>query len=131
MAGQIANCSRVIAVDVNEERLKLAAELGATHTHQLRLKETDAEEVKAAVMDATNGHGVRHALDTSGQPSAMRSGIECLSPMGTFGMVQIRRPVFGFNATSNLSRAYLTRVALTDCFVVVGCPGRAGSKGRA
>ncbi|MEB3101541.1 NAD(P)-dependent alcohol dehydrogenase [Ferviditalea candida] len=77
MAARISGCSRIIAVDIHENRLRLATELGATDTVNAR----DRDPVRA-IIDLTNG-GVDCSLDTSGQPGVLRQAADCLSMSGT------------------------------------------------
>jgi aryl-alcohol dehydrogenase len=81
LAAKIANCSRIIAVDINQDRLRLAAELGATHTV------VSSTDVVPAIMLATRGQGVHYALDTSGKKEALLAGVAALQPMGVCGFV--------------------------------------------
>jgi aryl-alcohol dehydrogenase len=53
--------SQIVAVDVNENRLKLARELGATHTIN-----PEKENVKAKLLEITGGENLDAAVDCSG-----------------------------------------------------------------
>ncbi|MDO6415282.1 NAD(P)-dependent alcohol dehydrogenase [Sphingomonas sp. BIUV-7] len=81
MAGKIAGATKVIAVDVNPERLKLAEELGATHVINSR----DGDPV-AKIMEIT-GIGADFALECSGRPEVLRQAVDCLGFFGTCGIV--------------------------------------------
>ena len=59
LAGAIAGCDAIVAVDVIPERLALALELGATHAI-----DASGDDVVAAVKDATGG-GVDFALEAT------------------------------------------------------------------
>lgn len=85
-SAHIASAKRVIAVDTNESRTKLAMDVGATDVLHLQ-RDTTSEEFVQFVMDATSGRGVQYAVDTSGRPDAMANASKCLSPMGIIGMV--------------------------------------------
>lgn len=82
MAARIAGATRIIAVDVNPERLKLALELGATHTVNPR----DGDPV-AAVQEITGGRGADFTLECSGRPEVLRQAIDALGFFGTCGIV--------------------------------------------
>lgn len=82
MAARIAGATRIIAVDVNPERLKLALELGATHTVNSR----DGDPV-AAVQEITGGRGADFTLECSGRPEVLRQAIDALGFFGTCGIV--------------------------------------------
>jgi aryl-alcohol dehydrogenase len=81
MAAKIAGATKVIAVDINAERLKLASEIGATHT--VNSSETDAV---AKIMEIT-GTGADFSLECSGRPAVLRQAIDCLGFFGTCGIV--------------------------------------------
>ena len=78
MAAKIAGCDPIIAVDIHDQRLALARELGATH----------AINQPAAPMwwrrsARSPAHGVRFSLETSAQPAVLREAVEALMPAGT------------------------------------------------
>jgi aryl-alcohol dehydrogenase len=81
MAAQIAGATKVIAVDVNPQRLALAEELGATHT--VNSREVDAV---ARIMEIT-GIGADFSLEASGHPAVLRQAVDCLGFFGTCGIV--------------------------------------------
>ena len=79
MAANLVGASPIIAVDINDDRLALARELGATHS--LNPKNDDVvEKVKALVP-----RGLRFAFDTSGVPASWGAAIRSLCMGGTFG----------------------------------------------
>jgi aryl-alcohol dehydrogenase len=69
MAAHSRGASPIIVVDVVEERLQLAKELGASHTVDGR-----AEDV-AAQVKAITGNGAECVFDTSGHPAAFNNAI--------------------------------------------------------
>lgn len=73
MAGRVAT---VIAVDVQDRRLELAAELGATHTIN------GAREDAVARIQEITGDGVETALDTTGNAQVFRQMVAALGPTG-------------------------------------------------
>ncbi len=81
MAGKLVGASPLIAVDVVEERLNLALELGATHV----LNAKDGEV--ALRIKEIAPQGVRYSLETSGNEQALNDAIACLSTGGECGMV--------------------------------------------
>ncbi|MBB5262383.1 NAD(P)-dependent alcohol dehydrogenase [Rhizobium leguminosarum] len=81
MAARIVGASRIIAVDVNETRLALAAELGATDIVNGR-----ASDAVAAIM-ALTGAGVDYSIDASGVPAVIDQCVRVLAPRGTCGIV--------------------------------------------
>lgn len=81
MAAKVAGATKIIAVDINPDRLALAAEIGATHT--INGKEVDAV---AKIMEIT-GKGADFALEASGVGAVLRQAIDCLGIFGTCGIV--------------------------------------------
>jgi len=78
MAAKIAGCDPLIAVDVHDHRLELARELGATYTINARSSDDVVGNIRRIA-----GGGVRHAVDTSAVPTALRQAVECLMPAAT------------------------------------------------
>lgn len=81
MAARVVGATTIIGVDLNERRLALAAELGATHT----LK-ADAVNVIDEIMRIT-GSGVNFALETTANPKVIRQAVESLTLRGECGLV--------------------------------------------
>lgn len=82
MAAVIGGCSTIIAVDLNNHRLALARELGATHT--LNPKEVD--DVVAAVRQIGGG-GVNYSLDTTSNPAVFKQAVNSLKILGVCGLI--------------------------------------------
>lgn len=82
MAARVAGATRIIAVDVNPDRLSLAKELDATHT--VNSRETDPV---AAIQEITEGKGADFTLECSGRPQVLRQAIDALGFFGTCGIV--------------------------------------------
>ena len=78
MAAKIAGCDPIIAVDLHDERLALARELGATHAINHRGRTDVVAEIRRIT-----GDGVRFSLETSAQPAVFREAVEALMPAGT------------------------------------------------
>ncbi len=87
MGAKIAQCETIVVIDLNESRLALAAELGATHTIDAR-----TSDVVEAVREIAPG-GVPYALECSGSPDALRQAIGMLGSAGVCGV--IGAPAFG------------------------------------
>lgn len=81
MAANLAGATTIIAVDVNDQRLALAAELGATHT----LNASGLNVTKA--LQDTTGTGVSYILDTTGRADMITTTVAALRPMGQAGLV--------------------------------------------
>jgi aryl-alcohol dehydrogenase len=81
MAAKIAGCDPIIAVDVFDNRLALARELGATHGIDAGRADVAAEVRRIA------GGGVRFSLEAAGVPAALRAAVDALAPRGTCCLV--------------------------------------------
>ncbi len=69
MAAKIKGCSKIICVDIHDNRLATALEIGATDTiNSLN------EDWVAKVKELTNGEGVDYAVDTTGGRSGDAAG---------------------------------------------------------
>ena len=79
MAANLVGASPIVAVDINDDRLALARELGATHTFNPK-----RDDVVAGVR-ALVPRGLRFAFDTSGVPASYGTAISSLCMGGTFG----------------------------------------------
>ncbi len=94
MAAHAIGCTKIIAVDVHPDRLKLAEELGATHV--VNANETDPVK---AVFDIT-GKGAEYSLECVGNPKVFRQATDVLRLMGTCGLVGVVAP--GTEVTLNM-----------------------------
>lgn len=81
-AAKAAGATRVIAVDVNDKRLGVAAELGATDTFR-----GDHPNCVAAIRDLTGGRGADVALECVGATATVRTAIEAVRKGGTVTLV--------------------------------------------
>jgi aryl-alcohol dehydrogenase len=81
MAARVAAAARIIAIDVAENRLAMARELGATDVIDAK-----REDAQAKIL-ALTGVGVDAALDTTGSSEVIRQAIQSLGPLGTCGIL--------------------------------------------
>lgn len=81
MAAKVAQCCIIIAVDMNDQRLALARELGATHT----INPKD-EDISTAVGKLVPG-GVGFAIETTGNPKVLRNSVDALQVRGICGLI--------------------------------------------
>lgn len=76
MAAKVAGCKEIIAVDLFENRLELARELGATHGIN-----PEKENVVDRIKDMTGG-GVDFAFDNTGNGQVIQDAFESLNKRG-------------------------------------------------
>ncbi len=77
MAARLAGCAVIVAIDILESRLQLAAELGATHTIDGR----DPKLVEQLI-EISSG-GLDGILDTTSIPALLRQAVLSLNARGT------------------------------------------------
>ena len=77
-----AGCAQVFVVDVDDTRLKLAGELGATATINAKTSDTVAE-----VQRLTSGGGVDVALEAVGSTPTVKNAIESVRKGGTVVLI--------------------------------------------
>jgi L-iditol 2-dehydrogenase len=77
-----ARCSQVIVTDIDDTRLKLARELGATSVINAKTADTVAE-----IMKLTSGGGVDVALEAVGSTATIKTAIECVRKGGTVTLI--------------------------------------------
>jgi aryl-alcohol dehydrogenase len=87
MAARIAECAIVVAIDIHDDRLTLAQELGATHAINSR-----TEDIAARLADITGGRGVDYVIDTTGRPELLRVAADSLGVRGTVALVGAAKP---------------------------------------
>ncbi|WP_405744738.1 NAD(P)-dependent alcohol dehydrogenase [Streptomyces canus] len=88
MAAALTPATTIVAVDRVGERLTLARELGATHT--VNAAEEDLAEALAAL---TGGQGADGIVETTGNVTVLRQGVDALGARGT--VVVVGAPPFG------------------------------------
>lgn len=72
-----SGASKVIAVDLKEQRLGVAEQLGAT-----RIVNPQHQDVIEAIQEETNGHGVDVAIEASGSKNGWQQAIQVVRPGG-------------------------------------------------
>lgn len=80
MAARLVGVTTIIGIDLNDTRLDLARELGATHVINAK------NNIGEAITKLT-GIGVDYSFETTANAKVMRQAIECLAPRGTCGLV--------------------------------------------
>ncbi len=81
MAARVAGATTIIAADVNEARLKLALELGASHVIN------SAQVDPVAEVRRITGGGADYTLECSGRAQVLRQAIDSLGIFGVCGIV--------------------------------------------
>ena len=79
----VCGCATIIAVDINDDRLKFAKELGATHT--INPAQTDP----VAEIQKITGSGVLYSLECTGLPGVFRQAVDCLTLTGVCGFIGV------------------------------------------
>ncbi|MFS0823100.1 NAD(P)-dependent alcohol dehydrogenase [Bacillus sp. 1P02SD] len=98
MAAKISGCTRVICIDIHDNRLEIARELGATHT--INSKNLDVlEEIKKI----TKNKGVNYTVDTTGVPAVMRTSVEVLAIGGVAAPVAATPKSMEINPLADLT----------------------------
>ncbi|MGW7646271.1 NAD(P)-dependent alcohol dehydrogenase [Streptomyces bobili] len=100
LAAKVANTSTIIAVDVIDERLSLAKELGATHVINAL-----TEDTVARIKEITEG-GVDYAVDSTGNKAVFRNMIDALGTRGHAALVGLASP--GTEGTIDIGTTILT-----------------------
>ncbi|MDP3062882.1 MAG: Zn-dependent alcohol dehydrogenase [Chloroflexota bacterium] len=79
---RLVSATRIIAVDILDNKLEMARQFGATHTIN-----ASKEDVVKRVKELTEGLGSDYAFEVIGNPKALRQAFDCLRPSGTAVMV--------------------------------------------
>lgn len=87
MAAKYLGVQQIIAVDLVDERLTLAVELGATHI----INSKHHNDVAKSIKELTNG-GANFAVDCTGVVPVIEMLIECIGPRGVTATVGVPPP---------------------------------------
>lgn len=82
MAAKIIGCLKIIAVDINDERLSLAKELGATH-----IINSKNEEIVESIKSITNRKGVNYGVEATGNSVVAKSALSALTNQGELTLI--------------------------------------------
>jgi aryl-alcohol dehydrogenase len=83
MAAVVSGCTQIIAVDIIEDRLKLAKEFGATDIINSG-KSNATEEIRKLT-----GGGIQYTLECTGIPKVFRQAVDSLMMGGTCGLIGV------------------------------------------
>ncbi|MFC6763763.1 NAD(P)-dependent alcohol dehydrogenase [Natrinema soli] len=106
MAADVKGCTEILSVDLKENRLEKARELGATAT----INPDDVDDVVETVRERTGG-GVEYALETTGVPAVAEQATESLTQRGTLGV--IGAPALGTEASYDVNNLILNGRTIT------------------
>lgn len=81
MAAKIIGANHIIAVDIHDNRLALAKELGATEV--INSKDEDAVDAIRRILP----NGIEYAIDTTGVASVIKQAVHVLKPSGTAALI--------------------------------------------
>ncbi|XKH57415.1 NAD(P)-dependent alcohol dehydrogenase [Citricoccus nitrophenolicus] len=88
IAAALSPATRIVAVDLVDERLELARELGATHT----INPSRVEDVVASIQEATGG-GAHGVVEATGNTKVLEQAVQCTRGQGEVAIVGA--PPFG------------------------------------
>ena len=83
LAAVLSGCATIAAVDVNPDKLAVAASFGATHE-----VDSSGGDVAAALTDI-EPHGFDFVVDTTGRADVLRTAVESLGPLGKAGVIGV------------------------------------------
>ncbi|GAB3198282.1 NAD(P)-dependent alcohol dehydrogenase [Nocardioides hungaricus] len=109
MAARLSGARVIVAVNRRPARLRLASELGATHT----VSPLDADPLEP-IREATGGRGVDFALETTGVPQVLTQAVRSLDSLGTCAYVGTapRGSPVGFPMLEAMSKGLTVRGVL-------------------
>lgn len=102
----LCGAQTIIAVDVNQAKMDLAREFGATHTI---LSDYDEAGVIREIRKMTGGRGVDHAFEAVGIPALQELALEAVRPGG----MVVFAGLAPMGSATNLPGAILTRTEKT------------------
>lgn len=83
LAAKAIGVSTIVAIDINEERLKFSKELGATHTINSSKSDITTELLKI------KSSGFEYSFDTTGRNDVINALLHSLYPRGVCGLVGV------------------------------------------
>ncbi len=110
MAAAIAQASTIVAVDIQDSRLALAKELGATHVINSR-SESFTDAIKGLLPQ-----GMQYAIDTTGYMPIVEEAIMLLGQRGIMGLVAATAP----GAAINVDPAFMLSGGRTITGIIEG-----------
>jgi L-iditol 2-dehydrogenase len=96
---RIAGCSRILAVDIEDEKLELASQLGADAGFN-----SGNQDVAQLIRDETDGVGVDLAYEAVGTAPSCATALSCLRKGGSLVLVGNISPAVDFHLQSIVTR---------------------------
>lgn len=113
---RIAGCGKIVAVDIDPNKLQLAGQLGATHT--VNAKEQDAVEF---IRNLTGGRGADLAFEVVGSTPSVKTAVECLRKAGTLVIVGNITPTIELPLQSVVTREIQIKGTCGSCGEYPAC----------
>lgn len=85
MAAKAVGAKHIIAVDLNQDRLDTALEIGATAT--VNPSELHGEKSVIEAVQSLSDGSCHYAIDTTGVPAVLRQAFDCCGPLGVTAMI--------------------------------------------
>jgi aryl-alcohol dehydrogenase len=106
LAADLKGCTDIVSIDLKENRLEKAAELGATAT----VNPEEVDDVVTAVRGAVGG-GVDYAVESTGVADVAEQAVDTLTQRGTLGVVGA--PALGTRASYDVNDLILNGRSIT------------------
>jgi S-(hydroxymethyl)mycothiol dehydrogenase len=90
VGARLAGAAKVIAIDIDDRKLDVARELGATHT--INSKSLDHDGVVSGVQELTGGFGADVVIDAVGRPETWKQAFYARDLAGTVVLVGVPTP---------------------------------------
>lgn len=98
MGAKVQGCRKIIGIDRIESRMKLARELGCTHTINTSSL-PEGKELGDIVREYSEGLGATVTIDTTGVPALIKAGVDFTRNVGK--IIQVGSAPFDFNLEIN------------------------------
>lgn len=85
-AASLVSAYPIIAIDLHDNKLELAKQMGATHVIN-----SSHADTRQAIMDVVNNEGVDAFIDNTGQPAVIEMGYQITKPQGRVTLVGVPR----------------------------------------
>jgi S-(hydroxymethyl)mycothiol dehydrogenase len=85
---RLAGATKIIAIDIDPQKLEWAKEFGATHT----VNASEVDDVVGRIKELTDGNGVNFSFEAVGVPEVLRNALFCRDLAGTCVMIGVPGP---------------------------------------